>query len=294
LQFFAGTNGLSESSVIPARRKVGVTVLVVLALALSILRPVDRVSTSLTDSALQNAALTYATARLINGAISVLKGTEVGLAVGGTVTFTIGEVLDPLHDLIEQLSTVMLVALTSLGVQKILIVVLASGLFSWLLLACGLLLLGDIWLRRLAPLPKDVLCRTFFVLLFTRFSMVLVVLANQLVFDHFLAADYQQANRGLAVAGVQLEQARIANQAEAEAADAEAVSFLNLWQTVRNTLNPAQRLAAIRAAAEQTLEQALALITVFVLQTILLPLFFLLLLYRIAKLLATATYRTWI
>jgi hypothetical protein len=285
---------LSDNRVIPARRKAGVTVLVVLALALSVLRPVDRVSTSLTDSALENAALTYATARLINGAISVLKGTEVGLAVGGTVTFTVGEVLDPLHDLIEQLSLVMLVALTSLGVQKILIVVLASGLFSWLLLACGLLLLGDIWWRRLAPLPRDVLCRTFFVLLFTRFSIVLVVLANQLVFDHFLATSYQQANTGLAVAGVQLEQARIASQAEAEAADTADASFLNLWETVRNTLDPTQRLAAIRTAAEHTLEQALALITVFVLQTILLPLLFLLLLYRTAKFLATLSYRTWV
>jgi hypothetical protein len=282
--------------VIPVGRRALVTVLVLVALALAVFRPVDRVSSELTDTALQNAAVTYATARLINGAISVLKGTEVGLAVGGTVTFTIGEVLDPLHDLIEQLSLVVLVALTSLGVQKVLILMLASGLFSGVLLVLGLLLICDTWLRLLLPGLKALLCRAFFVLLFARFSIVFIVLANQLVFDHFLADTYRSANNDLAVASLQLEQARVANQAQAraEAAEAESGSFLGLWESVRNSLDPAQRLGAIREAAEKTLDQALSLITVFVMQTILLPLLFAFAFYKIARWLSTLTYQTWI
>ena len=279
---------------IPLRRKITVTVLVVVALALSVLKPVDRMSTELTDSALRNAAVTYATARLINGAISVLKGTEVGLAVGGTVTFSIGEILDPLHDLIEQLSLVMLVALTSLGVQKILIAMLASLLFTGLLLACGLLLLVELWVRLLSPAAREMLYRTFFVLLFARYFIVLIVIANQLVFDHYLADTYQDANDGLTVAGVQLEQVRVAHQRKTDAASAESGSFLGLWESVRSSLDPVQRLSAIREAAEQTLEQALALIMVFVMQTILLPLLFALLFYKIARRLASLTYQTWI
>jgi hypothetical protein len=282
--------------VIPVGRRAAVTLLVLVALALSVFRPLDKAGSEHTDTALQNAAVTYATARLINGAISVLKGTEVGLAVGGTVTFTVGEVLYPLHDLIEQLSLVMLVALTSLGVQKVLILVSASALFSGVLLACGVLLLGDIWLRRLAPGLKDVLCRAFFVLLFARFSIVFIVLANQLVFDHFLSDTYHRANDSLTVAGMQLERARVANQAHAraEATEAESGSFLGLWESVRSSLDPAQRLGAIREAAEKTLEQALSLITVFVMQTILLPLGFAVVFYKVARLLSGLTYRTWI
>ena len=63
---------------------------------------------------------------------------------------------------------------------------------------------------------------------------------------------------------------------------------------MRNSLDPALRLSAIREAAEKTLEQALALITVFVMQTILLPLVFAVLFYKVARLLSTLTYQTWI
>jgi hypothetical protein len=273
-------------------RKILLSILVLLAVALSALKPMDRLGSELTDQALQNAAVSYATARLINGAISVLKGTEVGLAVGGTVTFAVGEILDPLHDLVEQLSLVLLIALTSLGIQKVLILMLASGLFSALLLVIALLLLGAAWLPRFSSTLKDSLFRGFCLLLLARFSIVLIVLANHWVYDHYLKETYVDANSGLTLASVQLEQARLDSQSAVE--PGEEGSFLGLWESVRNSLDPLTRLAAIRAAAEKTLKQSLDLITVFILQTVLLPLLFALALYKSARVLGRLTCRTWI
>jgi hypothetical protein len=274
-------------------RKWLLSIMVLASVTVSALKPVDHLSFELTDQALQNAAVTYATARLINGAISVLKGTEVGLAVGGTVTFAVGEILDPLHDLIEQLSLVLLIALTSLGIQKVFLLILASGLFNALLLALGLLLLAALWLSKVSAALKDALFRGFCLLLLARFSIVFIVLANQWVFDHYLQETYVDANSGLTLASIQLEQARLESQSTVELGEEES-SFLGLWESVRNSLDPAQRVAAIRSAAEKTLQQSLDLITVFVLQTLLLPLLFALLLYKSARALGRLTCQTWI
>ena len=53
------------------------------------------------NHSITNAGLIYGTARGINALVSVLQGTEVNVLV---MTFSIGEVLDPVNDLIERFS----------------------------------------------------------------------------------------------------------------------------------------------------------------------------------------------
>ena len=70
-----------------------------------------------------NGAIVLAVARTLNGVISVAQGTEVALEPGGVgVNLTVGQILDPVNDLIERFSAVMLVASSSLGLQNILLV----------------------------------------------------------------------------------------------------------------------------------------------------------------------------
>lgn len=250
-----------------------VTAAVLLLLLLALLKPADSSGAEVTETALRNAAVSYAAARLVNGAISVLKGTEVGVSLGGTVTFAVGEILDPLHDLVEQLSLVLLVALTSLGIQQVLLDIFASTLFNLALVGVGVLLLGELWLRRLGGAARALLLRLFCLVLVLRFAVVAAVLANQAVYQHFLADTWEQANHGLGVAGAELERARQSSQDSATAEPADGL--LGLWAAVRESVDPTERLQAIRRAADETLQQALDLITVFVMQTLLLPLLFL-------------------
>lgn len=52
----------------------------------------------------------------------MVQGTEISAApVGVGMTFTPGQILDPLNDLIEQFSQVMLVAMVAFGVEKVLL-----------------------------------------------------------------------------------------------------------------------------------------------------------------------------
>ena len=53
---------------------------------------------------------------------SVIQDTEIAFSPAGVgVTLAVGEILDPINDLIERFSFVMLVSTASLGIQKILL-----------------------------------------------------------------------------------------------------------------------------------------------------------------------------
>ena len=82
----------------------------------------DSVSQQYADQSLTRALVTFTAARALNAVISVAQGTEVAVEPGGVgVILTPGQVLDPINDLIEQFSGIMLIAATSIGLQIILL-----------------------------------------------------------------------------------------------------------------------------------------------------------------------------
>ncbi|WP_319380411.1 hypothetical protein [Thiomicrorhabdus sp.] len=125
------------------------------------------------DDALLNSGAIYATARAINALVSVLQSVEISVFF---VSLDIGEILDPVNDLIERFSDVISFALASLALQKILLVISAHGLFKILLLLAALAyaaasLFGHFALRRIS-------FRIFISLIFIRLAFATVILAN--------------------------------------------------------------------------------------------------------------------
>ena len=88
------------------------SILALIALAWS--GVLDTQSTQYLDNALLGSGAIYATARGINALVSVLQGTEMNALL---ITFAIGELLDPVNDLIERFSGVMMLAIGSLAMQ---------------------------------------------------------------------------------------------------------------------------------------------------------------------------------
>jgi hypothetical protein len=163
-----------------ARRYLWLVVLISLP-AISWWGVLDDFSSEHLNASISSAGLVYGTARGINALVSLLQGTEINVPF---VTFSIGEVLDPVNDLIERFSDIILLALGSLALQKILLAVVSNTIFTVLLsfvaLCTGLsLFLGG---RKL----QSALLRSFLVIAFFRFSLGLVVLANSWVDSTFL------------------------------------------------------------------------------------------------------------
>ena len=161
----------------------------------------DNFSTQYLRDSLAGAGLIYGTARGINALVSLLQGTELNLMV---MTFSIGEVLDPLNDLIERFSEVVMFALGSLALQAILLKLVSHTVFNVLLtilaLGTGLALLMNN--QRFYP----VLARGFIITAFLRFSLGLVVIANGWVDIAFLNSDDNERHQNMTQFQVELRE----------------------------------------------------------------------------------------
>src|SRR4030095_297126 len=114
----------------------------VLALAVSWGGWLDARGSAHLDATLQRALVSFALARTLSGVISVVQETQIALQPAGVgVTLMPGELLDPINDLVERFSLVMLSSSAALGIERVLLTMsgwwgvnlaLALAVVAWL------------------------------------------------------------------------------------------------------------------------------------------------------------------
>ena len=77
----------------------------------------------------------YVVSRAINALVSVLQTSEIKLPL--LASAEVGQMLDPVNDAVERLSSILVWAVGSLFVQRILLEVAASPVFKWVLCSIG-------------------------------------------------------------------------------------------------------------------------------------------------------------
>ncbi|TCS43908.1 hypothetical protein [Reinekea marinisedimentorum] len=95
----------------------------------------------LTDTISSN-AIVFGVVRTLNGVISVVQSSDVGI---GVASITIGEIFDPVNDLVERFSGLLLVSLTALGIQQVILLFTTSLAVKGLFSAFAALLLIFLW-----------------------------------------------------------------------------------------------------------------------------------------------------
>lgn len=252
-----------------ARKTWALALLAAALLALAWLGPLDQWAGEQSHAGLKRALATFAAARALNGAISVAQGTEIAVEPAGVgVTFTPGQVLDPVNDLVEQFSTLMLTASVSFAVQGTLVAVGGHWLASLLLSAALLAWLAwRIWWPQGAALPW--LQRALLLCLLLRFAVPLAALGSDLCFRAFLAERYQASQQALALG--EREVSGLA-QPPAEAPPASmGEQVRRWWRDAGEAIDVEARLAALRETAARVTEHVVELIVVFLLQTLIVP-----------------------
>ena len=76
----------------------------------------------LTDTISSN-AIVFTMARTLNGVISVVQSAELSV---GVASVNLGEIFDPINDLIERFSGLLLISLTALGIQQVILLLTTS------------------------------------------------------------------------------------------------------------------------------------------------------------------------
>ena len=262
------------------------TLLVVVAV-LSVTPIVDQRASAEYEQLFQRAFITFALARTINGVISVVQGTEVALQPAGVgVTLTPGEILDPVNDLIERFSWVMMGATVSLGVQSVLLDISAWWPVQALLAVFAAWMVIRLWYPgRGSQVSKMLLKRILLMLLFIRFAVPVMLLANELLYQLFLESRYEQSTQVITVAGEELEQLGIEASGEASQAGESSLldSIAQAWSSTIDTFDMSGKLDRMQARAGEVTEHLIQLSVVFILQTGLLPVAFLWLLLQVFR-----------
>ena len=309
-----------KSARVPMRLTVA---LVLLAVLLSWFGPISAKAAAYVDDGLARSLVTFASARALNGVISVFQGTEVVVQPFGVgITLALGEILDPINDLVEAFSSVMLTTTVAFGIQKLLLTIGSNWAVSAFVTVVALVWCA-LFLKGLAP---TWLSQCLVVLLFVRFVMPVTMIGSGYIFDHLAASEYQQSQSALdstlgslrgfySDVNSSLAKEEAQPQQEPDAENAPPVSALPeekstaplaqlkdlLGKTMgagRSTVSAAKNAlgntfkdptAAVRAkyeamknVAEAAAEKIIKIIVIFLVQTIVVPLILLWFLYRLS------------
>lgn len=273
--------------------KICLTILILVLALLGVSRFFETYAQSPLEASFTRAMVAFGVVRGINAVVSVAQGTEIAMEPGGVgVTLAPGEVLDPINDLIEQFSWIVLAAGTSLGAQRILLGMGAAQVTQGLLLAAALLLLVAVWRPSiLPPTLRRVVVRAALVVLLLRFLVPVVVLANELVYRAFLNDDYEQSYTVLEQTEQEVRELQAEEEDAVTTADTGILDNLGRWwEDTTQRLNPSIRYRAFEQRLADTPEHIVNLIVVFLLQTIVFPLLFLWLALKSGRLLVSAAF----
>jgi len=270
-----------------AQKKWLITTLLVLIAGLALTPAVNQKATTDYELLFERAFVTFALARTLNGVISAVQGTEVALQPAGVgVTLTPGEILDPVNDLVERFSWIMLGATISLGIQNVLLDVSAWWVITALLVALAAWLLWRLWLPAKPPAAsRNVIRHVFVILVFIRFAVPVMLIANDLLYQQFLESRYQVSTEVITEAGQDLEQLRaeatLDHQEQQDSSVFDSIS--NAWSNTIESMDLSGRFARMQARAGEVTEHLIQLSVVFILQTGLLPIAFLWIFLQIFK-----------
>lgn len=251
------------------RNRIAISVILVLLGALAIAGSVDRQATTTADALFTRALTTYAVARTFNGVISVAQETEIAVQpVGVGVTIGAGQILDPLNDLIERFSWLVLAASASLGLQLLATEMFAHQGITVLVVITVVLMLAAVWFERMPGRAQ--LLKLGAMLIFLRFVFALVTLSGALISQTFLAERQAQA-----LADIEQVKAAIETEPTVPVPSGGDGLLERIDQFVSSgarSLDIEARLERLGTQAERAIAAIINLIILFLMQTVVLPL----------------------
>jgi hypothetical protein len=189
------------------KSSIGVLLAILLFFSSGLKIPVlDTATDTYFRESITKAGVAYATCRLINASISIVKDSSLQLEPAGVgVSLAVGQALDPIDDMTERLSDVLVTAITSLGVEKLAYeigVSIAAPILSIFLLVLSLLT----WFKneRVISFQRSVM-RFLLIILILRFCLPISSVANEFVNKYFFTDQISDANKELALYSTEIE-----------------------------------------------------------------------------------------
>lgn len=220
---------------------------------------------------------TFAVARGLNGLVSVIQGTEVNVSPAGVgATFAPGQLLDPVNDMVERFSWVMLMSSVSIGVQEAMLHLGKTTLFKVLFAVVTLLVLLQLWLPKVElPWRVETSFKVLVVLAVLRFSVPMLVMMNETVYMYVLEPKYEQSFSEVSKTSeevkVMIEEVQIRERRmEKESSFMDSFNVSKKYEDYKLELK--QSVDRFIEKFNDVMESIIRLITVFIINSIIIPL----------------------
>lgn len=268
-------------------RKIIVAVALLIMALCSWFQCLDASATKLAEEGFKRALITFSAARALNAAISFGQGTEVAIQpMGVGVTLAPGQLLDPINDLVENFSSLMMAACIALGAQIMLIKIGSHWIVSLLLTVSAL---GWSWLYFRQQQPIGWLSRMLVILLMVRFAIPLVTVGTDMLSKKYLMPEYNSNQQILKGAPDKVTEfkfliAKGPVNTGIMAGVKDTVDAVNRFLAkAKEAVNVESHYKKLQQAAEQWAKHIISLIVIFLLQTLVIPVLLLWVLYTIAR-----------
>lgn len=267
--------------------KLLLATLFVVSIIFTLNQALDISSKQYIDKAFNRALITFGIAKTLNGVISVAQGTEVAIQPAGIgINLTPGQILDPVNDLVERFSWIMLASTTSLGIQKVFLTMSVWPAFNYTLIS--FILLGLIFLfiktKKYAQI-RILILRLSLLLIIIRFTVPITGLANESIYHVFLENEYIESTQVLETTALQIDQINEDVQSQQPDIKKKSVweSAKAFYSSTTEMLDMSKRIDKYKQAATKTTQHIVNLIVVFLFQTLIIPLGFIFIIYALFK-----------
>ncbi|MFM1886120.1 MAG: hypothetical protein RL026_1277 [Pseudomonadota bacterium] len=268
-------------------RKAVIAVIVVALAILAWIPRFDSFAHETVDAGIKRAAIAFAVARSLNAVISMAQGTEITIGVGLGANISVGEILDPVNDMVETFGDVMLVAALSFGVQKLLLLVGSSMITKMLLTVVSLAWALALWF---GARSSRLLTGMLMLVLVVRFSVPVATVAGDAFYGSFLRASDEAAIGSLknAEGALSGEAGSLLPNEDVRAAETRECNLLELdcyWEKSKEKIGAAVdtmgrvfdvkgNVQRLNRMAEEMMETMIRIMASFIFQTILMPIGF--------------------
>ena len=254
------------------------------------LTSVDEKCMEYLDQTLLRVTIAYGLCRATNAAVSFLQEIDVGFEAIGTITLNPFEFLDPLNDLVERFSWILLAAMASIGIQEFLIRFIPDLIINFVLLPGLVMWLTGLWTNKYLKMNLVSIGRQFVLLVvILRFIIPTEVAINNWIYEYHLKNKYDQSINHIQIKVEEIkEKSPVEELLIADSEEEQNQQKNGTWSKIKNSLAQTQNAFIVlgdmgselkkfrdwlKTKIPDLFDNFISLIIVFIINTIFLPIF---------------------
>ena len=249
---------------------------------------IDQNTDAYFSDSMTKAGLAYGVCRVVNASVSVIKESQIQVEPAGLgVSLAAGQVLDPLDDMTERASDILITAIVSLGIQKIAYELCVT--YVPLLVGFALIIFAGLFFFRGDRIStmRVIVIKSIILLAVARLCLPVSSIINQYLNETYFSPQIVKAKDELAIISPEMERLKDLTMPESDGVVGTVKNGFDFVQKKTSDLGAALKsmINNMGSMISNLIKLSYLYVTIFIVQVILLPLAIFWILARLANVL---------